>query len=658
MHMQSGKPLLGCGSMPSRILYKARAPIMPSLIGRLVGQRYQIEQVVARGGMATVYLAIDLRLERKVALKVIHPHLASDASFRDKFMREARMAAKLSHPNLVNVFDQGEDGEIAFMAMEFVSGITLRDALKDFGALDAKRALDLFEPMLSGLAAAHRAGVLHRDLKPENVLLADDGRIKLGDFGLARDIDNHTSTGSLVGTVAYLSPELVMRGIADARSDVYAAGIMLFEMLTGRQPYEGEQAVQIAYQHANEIVPAPSTVNAGVPALLDELVLWATAKEPAHRPNDAVELLAVVQRAKAELKAGRNDTALRVPVLNQSTDAKTTVLPAMDLNATEIISATNLDGATTVLDDFEFQTPDISPLEKLGMKRRGLKIVIATLLVILMGAGGGWFFSSGPGGFKAIPNLTSRTLEEAQTSLSSLNADVVIEEVSSATVAQGLVVNTEPAAGAYYFGGTIKIYISSGPKLVSAPQLKGLNLAEATAEIIKAGFVLGEVKSAFNSLPIGEIFDYLGSDGTKIPETSRLDLWVSLGAIPVVAGLSQEVAVAAIETAGLTINEINEEFSDSVAAGQVINLVPLSEPLGKNGSVNLLVSKGPNVVIVPNMIGQTILAAKTNLETLGLRVIVNTDQLTTKWGIVKVKRQSAAADTQLRVGDSITISTK
>ncbi|CAB4614640.1 unannotated protein [freshwater metagenome] len=631
---------------------------MPSLIGRLVGQRYQIEQVVARGGMATVYLAIDLRLERKVALKVIHPHLASDASFRDKFMREARMAAKLSHPNLVNVFDQGEDGEIAFMAMEFVSGITLRDALKDFGALDAKRALDLFEPMLSGLAAAHRAGVLHRDLKPENVLLADDGRIKLGDFGLARDIDNHTSTGSLVGTVAYLSPELVMRGIADARSDVYAAGIMLFEMLTGRQPYEGEQAVQIAYQHANEIVPAPSTVNAGVPALLDELVLWATAKEPAHRPNDAVELLAVVQRAKAELKAGRNDTALRVPVLNQSTDAKTTVLPAMDLNATEIISATNLDGATTVLDDFEFQTPDISPLEKLGMKRRGLKIVIATLLVILMGAGGGWFFSSGPGGFKAIPNLTSRTLEEAQTSLSSLNADVVIEEVSSATVAQGLVVNTEPAAGAYYFGGTIKIYISSGPKLVSAPQLKGLNLAEATAEIIKAGFVLGEVKSAFNSLPIGEIFDYLGSDGTKIPETSRLDLWVSLGAIPVVAGLSQEVAVAAIETAGLTINEINEEFSDSVAAGQVINLVPLSEPLGKNGSVNLLVSKGPNVVIVPNMIGQTILAAKTNLETLGLRVIVNTDQLTTKWGIVKVKRQSAAADTQLRVGDSITISTK
>lgn len=220
---------------------------MPDLAGRIIGERYRVEQIVARGGMATVYLAVDLRLERKVALKIIHPHLANDISFRDKFIREARIAAKLSHPNLVNVFDQGEDGDMAFMAMEFVSGITLRDALKDFGALDWKRALDLFEPMLSGLAAAHRAGILHRDLKPENVLLADDGRIKLGDFGLARDIDNNTATGSLVGTVAYLSPELVMRGTADARSDVYAAGIMLFEMLAGRQPFEGEQALSLIH---------------------------------------------------------------------------------------------------------------------------------------------------------------------------------------------------------------------------------------------------------------------------------------------------------------------------------------------------------------------------------------------------------------------------
>ncbi len=623
--------------------------------------------------MATVYLAVDLRLERKVALKIIHPHLANDISFRDKFIREARIAAKLSHPNLVNVFDQGEDGDMAFMAMEFVSGITLRDALKDFGALDWKRALDLFEPMLSGLAAAHRAGILHRDLKPENVLLADDGRIKLGDFGLARDIDNNTATGSLVGTVAYLSPELVMRGTADARSDVYAAGIMLFEMLAGRQPFEGEQAVQIAYQHANDNVPAPSKYNPNVPPLLDELVLWATARDAAHRPNDAVELLAVVQRAKAELKAGRKDTAIGIPTVNSSNLNSTTVMPTVANDATQILNPdiSRLDAddtrvisdlgnfnQTAVLDDLGYTDQQLNPLEEIGRKRRGFGILITTLLIVLLGAGSGWWFSSGPGGLNFIPNLTSRTADEAQVTLSNLKANIAIAEENSATVAKGLVIRTDPAAGSFFFGGTITVYVSSGPRLVNAPNLLGLNLAEATAEIVKAGFSLGEVTSAFNEAPLGKVFDYLGADGNQIPETSKINLSVSLGAIPVVAGLEQEAAVAAIQAVGLKINEITEDYSDTIAAGQVISLIPQSEPLGKNGTVNLVVSKGPNIVTVPNMIGQTVLAAKAALESLGLRVVVNTDQLTTRWGVVPVKRQSAAAGTQLRVGDSITISTR
>lgn len=646
---------------------------MPNLVGRVIGERYRVEQVVARGGMATVYLALDIRLERKVALKIIHPHLASDNSFRDKFIREARIAAKLSHPNLVNVFDQGEDGELAFMAMEYVSGITLRDALKDFGALDGKRALDLFEPMLSGLAAAHRAGILHRDLKPENVLLADDGRIKLGDFGLARDIDNHTSTGSLVGTVAYLSPELVMRGTADARSDVYAAGIMLFEMLAGRQPFEGDQAVQIAYQHANDNVPAPSKFNSQVPPLLDELVLWATARDAAHRPNDAVELLAVVQRAKAELKAGRKDTQIGIPTIQPKDLSATTVMPAAvndatqlinpelyDLqdNSTQVLSGLNGINETAVLSDFAFENESLTPLESMGQKRRGLKLLITTLLVILLGGGAGWWFSSGPGGLNVIPNLSSRTNDEAQITLSTLNANIAIAEESSATVAKGLVIRTDPAAGSFFFGGTITVYVSSGPSLVAAPDLRGLNVAEATAEIIKSGFTLGDVTSVFNEAPLGEVFDYLGADGNKIPETSKINISVSLGALPVVAGVDQETAVAAIQAVGLKINEINEDYSDTVPAGQVISLVPQTEPLGKDGTVNLIVSKGPNIVTVPNMIGQTVLAGKAALESLGLKVVVNTDQLTTRWGVVAIKRQGAAAGTQLRVGDSITISTK
>lgn len=648
---------------------------MSNLVGQTIGGRYRVDRVVARGGMATVYLAHDLRLERNVALKVIHPHLAGDASFREKFIREAKIAAKLSHPNLVNVFDQGEEGDIAYLAMEYVSGITLRDALKDFGALDGLRALELFEPMLAGLAAAHRAGILHRDLKPENVLLADDGRIKLGDFGLARDVDNHTGTGSLVGTVAYLSPELVMRGTADARSDVYAAGIMLFEMLAGRQPFQGEQAVQIAYQHANDNVPAPSQFNPQVPPLLDELVLWATARDAAHRPADAVELFAVVQRARQDLKSGKATAHLTktvpLPNLDVSTSNKTTVMPAFDQDTNASVDATAVLDAfsgqsmasdelagTQILDDLNLDSADDSVLDRLARSKRGLKLFVATLLVVLLGSGTGWWFSSGPGGLAAIPNLTSRTVDEAQVTLGKLHANIKIAEESSATVTKGLVIRTDPSAGSWYFGGSITIYVSSGPKLIAAPSLKGLNLVEATAAIAKAGFQLGDVKSFFNTAPIGQVFDYLGLGGSAIPEGSKIDLSISLGSIPVVAGLSQEAAVTAIEAVGLKIENIIEDFSDTVAAGQVISLVPLSEPLGEAGTVNLVVSKGPNTVVMPNLIGETVLAAKTALENLGLKVVVNTNQLTSRWGVVTVKRQSAAAGAQLHVGDSVTISTR
>jgi serine/threonine-protein kinase len=279
-------------------------------------------------------------------------------------------------------------------------------------------------------------------------------------------------------------------------------------------------------------------------------------------------------------------------------------------------------------------------------------------LVIILGAGAGWWFSSGPGGLNVVPNLNSRTADEAQVTLSAFSANIAIAEESSPTVAKGLVIRTEPSAGSFFFGGNITIFVSSGPKLVSAPNLNGLNIAEATAEIIKNGFALGSVTSVFNEAPIGEVFDFLGADGTKIPENSKINVSVSLGAIPVVAGLDQETAVNAIQAVGLKINEISEDYSDTVPVGQVISLVPQTQPLGEDGTVNLVVSKGPNIVTVPNMIGQTVLAGKAALEALGLKVVVNTDQLTTRWGVVTIKRQGATAGTQLRVGDSITISTK
>ena len=635
---------------------------MANLIGSVIAERYRIDKFVAQGGMATVYLAEDLRLDRKVAVKIIHPHLATNSSFRDKFIREAKMAARLSHPNLVNVFDQGTDGSTAYLVMEYVEGITLRNALDDFGALESIRALDLFEHLLSGLAAAHNAGVLHRDLKPENVLLANDGRIKIGDFGLARETDNHTATDSIVGTVAYLSPELVTRGIADARSDVYAAGILLFELVTGRQPFQGDQAVQVAYQHAHSNVPAPSSVNPEVTPAVDEIVLWATAKNPDDRAADAGALLAAVRRAKTALKRGDGNATMR---LSTPVDSSTKVLsgaelpePALDskVNATQVLGSQ--DNATQVFGSFDVTEPTLTPLESLGQRRWGLRLVISTVLIVLLGSGAGWWFGSGPGGFSAIPDLTNRTQAEAQAALAPFGAPTSITSEPSNTISKGQVIRTEPAAGSWYFFGEIKLVISSGPKLAKVPNLVGLDVATATAKLLASGFTLGEVSSWFSAKPVGQVYEYLGSTGEQVPEGSAIKLKVSLGSIPVVAGLDQALAIGMIQGVGLKVSEITQEFSETVAKGQVISVTPITEPLGAGGEVRLLVSKGPNVVIMPAVVGETISAAKTALESLGLKVLVDTNQLQSKWGIAKVKRASVAAGTSLRSGDSVTISSK
>ncbi len=636
---------------------------MANLIGSVIAERYRIDKFVAQGGMATVYLAEDLRLDRKVAVKIIHPHLATNSSFREKFIREAKMAARLSHPNLVNVFDQGTDGSTAYLVMEYVEGITLRNALDDFGALESIRALDLFEHLLSGLAAAHNAGVLHRDLKPENVLLANDGRIKLGDFGLARETDNHTATDSIVGTVAYLSPELVTRGIADARSDVYAAGILLFELVTGRQPFQGDQAVQVAYQHAHSNVPAPSSVNPEVTPAVDEIVLWATAKNPDDRASDAGALLAAVRRAKTALKHGDGNATMR---LSAPSDSSTTVLPSDSLNATQVIGTQDnetqvmgsQDNATQVFGSFDVSESALTPLESLGQRRWGLRLVISTVLIVLLGSGAGWWFGSGPGGFSAIPDLTNRTQAEAQAALAPFGAPTSIASEPSNTISKGQVIRTEPAAGSWYFFGEIKLVISSGPKLAKVPNLVGLDVATATAKLLASGFTLGEVSSWFSAKPVGQVYEYLGSTGEQVPEGSAIKLKVSLGSIPVVAGLDQALAIGMIQGVGLKVSEITQEFSETVAKGQVISVTPITEPLGAGGEVRLLVSKGPNVVIMPAVVGETISAAKAALESLGLSVLVDTNQLQSKWGIAKVKRASVAVGTSLRSGDSVTISSK
>lgn len=300
------------------------------LVGQLLDGRYRVDARIAVGGMATVYRAVDTRLDRVLALKVMHPALATDAAFVERFIREAKSVARLAHPNVVGVFDQGAQGAYVYLAMEYVAGCTLRDVLRERGALQPRAALDILEPVLAALGAAHLAGFVHRDMKPENVLIGDDGRVKVADFGLVRAVGTATdTTGSLLGTVSYLAPEQIEQGTADTRSDVYACGVVLYEMLTGGKPHGGDTAAQVIYQHLNEDVPAPSDAVPGLAAGLDELVAAATARKPDLRPSDAVALLAASRVIREALTEEQLD-AMPPQALAETHDAaedRTSVIP-------------------------------------------------------------------------------------------------------------------------------------------------------------------------------------------------------------------------------------------------------------------------------------------------------------------------------------------
>ena len=290
---------------------------MSDLTGELIDNRYLLQRRLAAGGMATIYAGIDTRLDRPVAVKIMHAHLANDEAFVSRFIKEAKATAALSHPNIVSIQDQGwnEGGPPAvFLVMELVEGTTLRDFLNENGVLNTEQTIQIINPVLSALAAAHKIGIIHRDIKPENILISKDGRIKVADFGLARNTSmaqTMTAESSVVlGSVSYLSPEQVQRGVADARSDIYAIGIVLFEMLIGKKPYDGETPIQIAYRHVNDRIPRINQINSNIPEVIADLVFDATAPNPDQRPKDAEELLNKVRDIQAKLDPKRRQLSL------------------------------------------------------------------------------------------------------------------------------------------------------------------------------------------------------------------------------------------------------------------------------------------------------------------------------------------------------------
>jgi serine/threonine-protein kinase len=531
--------------------------------------------------------------------------------------------------------------------MEFVPGITLRDAMNDFGLLDASRTLEIIEPLTAGLAAAHSAGILHRDLKPENIFLDDNGNVKLGDFGLARAITQHTETGSVVGTVAYLSPELVTRGQADARSDIYSLGVMIFEMLTGRQPFEGEQAVQIAYQHANDRIPAPSSVKPGVPPLLDEIVLWATARNPKDRPANARELLPVIKRARSDLARGLTT--------NLEDIAKTA-----RANWDEDFVA--LDGATEVIDEqllgqLEYRSEIATRLTKAN-RRTGRLLVLFTFLAVFASAGSGWWFATGPGGAASVPELSGRSLEVAIAALEPIGLKVVEQQEHSLLVPIGFVTRTDPPAGSQVSKQSeITVFVSLGPKQVLVPEVPDADLSEAQALLTASELEPGVVTSFFSTVAAGKVIAFSLASGTETNQGTVIDIQISLGELPDVRNNGAEQAKQELQALGVVVTE-SLVFSDEVSKGLVVAMVPESDPLKEGGSVRLDVSKGPEFATLPNMVGETVAAAKRALEALGLAVTVDTDQLTSSYGVVKVARQSPAPGQKVRVGSTVTVYTR
>ncbi|AWL37945.1 MULTISPECIES: Stk1 family PASTA domain-containing Ser/Thr kinase [unclassified Streptomyces] len=629
------------------------------LVGQLLDGRYRIDARIAVGGMATVYRAMDTRLDRVLALKVMHPTLATDVAFVERFIREAKSVARLAHPNVVGVFDQGAQGAYVYLAMEYVAGCTLRDVLRERGALQPRAALDILEPVLAALGAAHRAGFVHRDMKPENVLIGDDGRVKVADFGLVRAVGTVTdTTGSLLGTVSYLAPEQIEHGSADTRSDVYACGVVLYEMLTGSKPHTGDTAAQVIYQHLNEDVPAPSGAVPGLAAGLDALVAEATARDPELRPSDAVALLARSREARAALTEEQLDAMppQAVAGTHDAAEDRTSVIP-------RVIP----EGQGTAHHTSRLEMPPDGPPSRPRRggrfaldRRRGMFAALLALLLVLGVGSGVWYINSGQ--FTQVPSLLGQTQKAAQERLTDAGLGLKgVERAYSDTVERGTVISSDPASGERIRGnGSVKLVISRGPEVLKVPDVEGLPLPDARRQLKEAGFEQGMVTREFSEeVARGEVVRTDPPVGTERHAGSGVALVVSKGApvdVPDVTGLDVEDATAELAEAGLKAKVLPDRIEAPEAAGEVAKQAPGGgAEAAKGDTVELTVSKGPRMVEVPDVTGSDVDEARDTLEEAGFEVKVDRPLLSFS---DKVASQSVKGGEKAAEGSTVTIRTK
>ncbi|MGI9084508.1 MAG: Stk1 family PASTA domain-containing Ser/Thr kinase [Aeromicrobium sp.] len=648
-----------------------------ALVGRVLDGRYLIGERIARGGMASVFMATDQRLGRTVAVKVMHHGLGDGDTFTQRFEREAQAAAQLNHRHVVSVFDQGTDGEITYLVMEYVPGRTLRDVMRDETPMKPTRALGLLAQVLVALSAAHAAHLIHRDIKPENVLITPDGEVKVADFGLARAVSAATTAtgGTLIGTISYLAPEIVVNEGADARSDVYACGAMLYEMLTGEKPHSGESPIQVAYKHVHEDIGAPSAVHPELPPYLDALVARATCRDRDQRSADARVLLQQVRLVQRALEEGLEDdpglTADLTPTPQHhhpagvQEDTEQVRVPAGALAAGSLLAAPSaataavvgaetagVEARTELVDRAGSGGPPEHTVQWGGTEpeppprglhppmsfeqyresrqgeeksRRGRYLLIGVIVATMLAVALGWYV--GIGRYVDTPQLVGRT--EAQAVKEAKEAGFsfsVAERAFSETRPLGTVIRTDPKPGARILpGSTIEGIVSKGKERYAVPDLKGQSVDEATSTLEKLNLEVGDIARAFDE-KVGKGDVVRAADfkvGSQVKRATAIDLVVSKGRKPIeivdYTGKSESEATAGLEKAGFTV-EVDRDYSDDVDQGRVISQSPDDGQGFKDNTITLEVSRGPEEVPVPNVVGQRRSEAKKVLDDAGFKI--------------------------------------
>jgi eukaryotic-like serine/threonine-protein kinase len=618
------------------------------LLGKVLEGRYSVDELIARGGMATVYRGTDLRLGRTVALKVLGGVLVNDPDFVDRFTQEARATAALTHPNVVAVHDQGISEGFPFLVMEFVQGRTIREIMAQSGPFTSAHALEIISSVLAGLSSAHDAGFVHRDIKPENVLITHDGHIKVTDFGLARVINDtpvSDSTGAvLLGTMAYLSPEQVQQLAVDQRSDVYSCGILLYEMVTGLVPFTGSSPLEVAYQHVNSSVSAPSSIQPDVPPAVDHLVLAATRKSPTERIQSAREFRDGVVRAISAVPRA---------------EALTTALP---LQNTQVIP-TPVRGAHRATGAVPLQKPNpgVGPSgvhrESSG-KPKGRKWAPLLLILALLVGGGTWYQFTGS--YEVVPPVSSLTVDEATVILAPLELGVEVVEEFSEDIPAGVVIRTDPASGENARKGSpVTLIVSKGQERYLIPSdLTGQDPKDATSALEALTLVVSATNEVFDEvIPVGKVVSTDPVGGTSVKRETPVTILVSKGPAPVevppIIGTLITDATTTLGAIGLTTETTREDFDDSVA-GTILSTDPIPGTTVPKGTIiKVVLSKGPVLVDVPNVVGMDVATATTTLQGAGFQV--KTVNKLTVAILNKVYSQNPAGGSKAPKGSVITL---